>query len=586
MLIAACGPTDANESSLCQANLLSGDLIVTEVMANPAGRDNDQNPEWFEIYNAAASEIELTGVGLSVSKADGSGGKKTRLPQGAIAPGEYVVIATAAESERPEYARYGVGSTLGTLRNTDGRIAITCEGNEIDSVEYGDAGDDGVALQFDGSRAPDHTANDGPEHWCGATLPFAEDSLGTPGSINSPCPVGADDGDADDSEHTETETPSESDDDQDGASVVTCLQDGVAREPRPPVTGDLVITEYMADPENAPDDQAEWIEVLARSDVDLNGLGLGRELGDGKLVLDAPECLSVSAGSRIVFAKSDDPLANGGIEADHTMGALSLGNSSGSIVLEYDGRVLDALEWTTRRTKGASWSLDPDFEAADSNDAERGCDGLATFGTGSDRGTPGAPNAHCVGPDECLDVGVDAGVGNASAPRPLIPAQAGDLVINEVMADPENVSSDANGEWFEVLVTRDIDLNGLQLGKVFGDPVNTLTAAECLRAAQGTLLLFARSADALRNGELPPVDHEFLFSLTNTKGSLVLERGGELLDAVTWAKASKGVSLSLEPLVADEELNDDADAWCAGVGGFATGSDQGTPGTENPPCPS
>ncbi len=579
LLAAACGPKDSSENARCQAALVSGDLILTEVMANPAGRDNEQNPEWFEIYNAGSSEIELSGVGLSVSKADGSREKKTRLRHGAIAPGEYLVVARAPESELPEYAHYGVGSALGALRNSDGRIAITCEDNEIDSLEYRDAGDDGVALQFDGSRAPNHAANDAPEHWCGAIAPFAEGSLGTPGSVNSPCPVGADDG-----EGNESQTPGETGDDQDGTSVVTCVQDGVAREPRPPVAGDLVITEYMADPENAPDGQAEWIEVLARSDVDLNGLGLGRELGDGKLVLDAPECLSVSAGSRIVFAKSDDSLANGGIEADYTMGALSLGNSSGSIVLEYDGRVLDTLGWTTRRTKGASWSLDPDFEAADSNDAERGCDGLATFGTGGDRGTPGTPNAHCVGPNECVDVG--SGIGIASEPRPVIPAESGDLVINEVMADPENVSSDASGEWFEVLVTRDVDLNGLHLGKVFGDPVNTMTAAECLRAAQGTALLFARSADAQQNGELPPVDHEFLFSLTNTKGSLVLERDGELLDAVTWTKASKGVSLSLEPLVADEELNDHDDAWCAGVGGFATGSDQGTPGAENPPCSS
>ena len=65
----------------------------------------------------------------------------------------------------------------------------------------------------------------------------------------------------------------------------------------------------------------------------------------------------------------------------------------------------------------------------------------------------------------------------------------------------------------------------------------------------------------------------------------MLERDGELLDAVTWTKASKGISLSLDPLVADEELNDDDDAWCVGIGGFATGPDQGTPGSENPPCP-
>ena len=572
---------EGEDSGHCKAALVAGDLIITEVMANPAGRDNDRNPEWFEIYNAATWELDLAGVGLTVSKADGSGERRTTLRQGTMSAGEYVVVARSPESARPDYARYGVGSSLGALRNVDGRIAITCGSNELDEVRYEDAGDDGVALQFDGSRAPDHTANDAPDHWCAATTAFTEESFGTPGNINSPCPGDGNTSPSGDPAHEEKAGQAGQAGQAGGtggdALSATCDDGGEQRELRPLVAADLLITEYMADPENAPDGQGEWFEVLVRSDVDLNGLGLGKELGSPNVVLDATDCLSVPKGSRIVFAKSDDALSNGGVDAQFTMGGLALGNTAGRIVLEYAGEIIDERSWDTRRTKGASWSLDPDFETAASRDGEFGCDGLGTFGSGDDRGTPGAPNAHCVGPDECLD--------GVPAPRAIVGAEPGDLVISEVMADPENVTSDASGEWFEVTVNRDVDLNGLQLGKTVGDPLNTLQGATCLRATPGMPLLFARSADTARNGGLPSVDHEFSFSLTNTKGSLVLEQDGALLDAIQWTASKKGVSRSLDPIVADAELNDYDDAWCSGVGAFATGPDQGTPGIENPTCP-
>ena len=57
------------------------------------------------------------------------------------------------------------------------------------------------------------------------------------------------------------------------------------------------------------------------------------------------------------------------------------------------------------------------------------------------------------------------------------------------------------GEWFEVRVGRDVDLNGIGLDRA-GDSADPdlVTAEACLAVATGDLLVFARSADVALNG--------------------------------------------------------------------------------------
>src|SRR5262249_58315153 len=109
-------------------------------------------------------------------------------------------------------------------------------------------------------------------------------------------------------------------------------------------------------------------------------------------------------------------------------------------------------------------------------------------------GARGGANPPCppVVPDGmCLD-------GNVL--RATIPPKRGDLVIDEVMPNPSAVA-DTDGEWFEVAVQSDVDINGLQIGAA-GAPLLTLTHPHCLRRTAGRFPVVARNPAPDTNGGL------------------------------------------------------------------------------------
>jgi hypothetical protein len=361
-----------------------------------------------------------------------------------------------------------------------------------------------------------------------------------------------------------------------------CLDGDAIRAPRPPVPGAVVINEFMADPAAVPDATGEWLELYVAEDFDLNGLELGRTPQVVLQTVSSATCLPAPAGGRVVLARTADPVENGGLpRVDALLGALSLPNSGAQgIFVGYQGELLDAITYSSTAA-GVSTSLDPTRRTPEANDqADSWCRTPAgvTYGAG-DRGTPGAANPSCgiVTPGMCLE---------GDSERPKIPPQVGDLVINEFMANPRAVS-DTDGEWFEVFVARDVDLNGLQVGRVPGTVDLTLPEGACRRVVAGAHLLFARRSDPLVNGGLPPVDVLIGFSLINSNGSLFVGLAGEVLDRITWASAGDGVATSLEPVFQNPVDNDDPLAWCPALDEYGPGSppDRGTPGAANPSCP-
>src|SRR5262249_51564383 len=157
--------------------------------------------------------------------------------------------------------------------------------------------------------------------------------------------------------------------------------------------------------------------------------------------------------------------------------------------------------------EGVARSLDPGkLDATADDDQASWCDATVSYGDGG-KGTPGRANPTCppVVPDGmCLD-------GNVL--RATIPPKRGDLVIDEVTPNPRAVA-DTDGEWFEVAVQSDVDINGLQIGAA-GAPLLTLTDPHCLRRTAGSFMVFARNADPRTNGGLPAVEANFPFSLPN-----------------------------------------------------------------------
>jgi hypothetical protein len=166
--------------------------------------------------------------------------------------------------------------------------------------------------------------------------------------------------------------------------------------PRP---GDLVITEFMADPKASADSVGEWVEVYALRDVDLNGVSLANE-GTGRALLEgSARCLELPAGTFAVLARVAESSVNGGLPPPLGTFAFGLSNTAEAhaLRLSLDGTLLDEVRWTGAPVAGVSRQLDSSKKDALHNDvAESFCLTPEGVGYGSgDRGTPGAENRPC-----------------------------------------------------------------------------------------------------------------------------------------------------------------------------------------------
>lgn len=380
-------PLDDLDIPPCPARLLPGDLVITEIMPNPADATNqaraDDGPtgEWIEIHNPMPRTLDLEGVVIGTGNVD-TVLTRHALDSTPIAPGEYLVIGRLADSA----SSIPAGGPAAPLPAQGGRVTMHCDVIELDSVTY-PAVTPGVAHGFSGALTPDAAANDEPGTWCAATRAFAPGRLGSPGAANEPCPDdpgGDPDGGPDDG-------PGDPGDPDSGM----CDDNGTMRARIVPAPGDLVIAELMPNPAAAADADGEWIELHASADVDLNGLAVGREPGTSWAVLDSGACLFAPQGSLVLIAASADAAINGGLPAvDHAMD-LSLVNSNGGLFIGVGDTVLDRITWAAS-SAGASLSLDPDALSPEANDAPTSwCPSPGDAYGNGDTGTPGADNPPC-----------------------------------------------------------------------------------------------------------------------------------------------------------------------------------------------
>ncbi len=123
---AACSSDRGGDggSSSGDCDFLAGDLVITEVMANPAGQDTGL--EYFEVYNASSETIEAGGLTLVYSLADGEDEKTHEVEELSIEPGDYVTLGTADPEALPDFIGYGFANDLGALRNGGAVLALRC----------------------------------------------------------------------------------------------------------------------------------------------------------------------------------------------------------------------------------------------------------------------------------------------------------------------------------------------------------------------------------------------------------------------------------------------------------------------------
>lgn len=365
----------------------------------------------------------------------------------------------------------------------------------------------------------------------------------------------------------------------------------------PPCTGAagyVAFTELMVDPAGS-DRGAEWFEVYNASEhsaITLDGATLvsrsSASLSPRRHVIDGA---MLEPRAFFVFGSTVLPLELRDAFIDYAYGTAlgDFNNTAGTLELFCGSTLLDEVAYA-QPTPGTSRSFDgattPSTEAND--DPRLWCDARTPLGVDS-LGTPGAPNEPCAQPpertcpaEECSDEPSAAScIDLHGASRPPSPSLAGSVIVAELMIDPDT-TSDATGEWIELLVLQDTDLQGLAL--VRGD---TSTAVfddgGCHFAPAGTRWLITRGP-AIEGLEPPAMSWMASLSLPNAGSSLTLVRNDIVLDEVRWGLAPRGASLALDPAFEDAAANDDPAAWCPSTEPFGLG-DLGSPGRPNEACP-
>ena len=187
------------------------------------------------------------------------------------------------------------------LGGADEIVIRSAGGATLDEVRYNEDWDiqPGVALQLDpGKMKP--TSNDTTSAWCSATSAYGDGDLGTPGDENASC--GAKGSKATDSGDTGDTGGSD-----DGGA-----DDGDARAPK---SGDLVISEFMADAGAVSDTLGEWVEItnIALEAIDLTGCTLGDA---DRNSWPFPDGTTLGTGERLVVGRTTDTSQNGGAAVD------------------------------------------------------------------------------------------------------------------------------------------------------------------------------------------------------------------------------------------------------------------------------
>jgi hypothetical protein len=547
----------------------AGDLVITELMIDPDGTDT--GAEWIEVFNSLGTPLDLKGLSLYVKDVDGTNLKTHVIRSGTVTAGGLFVMGDVRSGPNPAWVNYSYADALGSMGNTRGVVGVRCGTTVLDEVSYTMTAKPARSRMLSGGTiTPSATANDDEANWCDAdpTLIFSTPNAGTPGAANPICkPV---------------------------AMAGTCLENGVARAIVSPTEGQLVITELMPNPAVVSDTAGEWLEVLARADVDLNGLTMF-DASNSKSTVTSADCVHVTSGTYVLLARNVDPAVNGGLPPVTAAETLSL-NAAGERVSLFIGDAGIDSASVGAASSGKSWQLDPTkLDPLSNDDPANFCKAPLQFSPdGGDFGSPGAANPSCAAmpdagdPNNCFDT-------TTMATRPVNRPGDGDLVISEWMADP-SVVADTAGEWFEVLVNRAVDLNGLVLGDS-STVTTTLANANCLAVNANSYVVFAKNASAAANGNLPAPLATFAFDLNNTNDSIrVLNVDGGVLDSVSYATARAGSSTQLKPGLTSPADNDVATNLCntpdAGANRYGpvladggVSGDLGTPGLVNVACP-
>lgn len=343
----------------------AGDVIITEVMADPTGTDT--TTEWFELY--ARAPVDLNDLTISTSTSSG------RLTSSAclyVQPGEYVLLARSADSFvngdlPPPRIVYSAPSFANGVNQ---RIALTRGDAGIDEIALGPS-QSGRSWSLDPTLL-DPAGNDDPASFCPGSQKWLADGGGDFGSPGQPNPACVAPGSCFD--------------------TTTMMN----RAARPPPDGDLVITEWMSDPGAVGAANGEYFEFLAKSAFDLNGVSFRIGLtGTPRLIATSVNCLPATPNQYFLIGRNNNTAQNGNLPPLVATTTTALTSTSVVTLFNPDGGVADTVT-TTGGAAGVSQQVNPNFLTPADNDTNSCLTPVGTiYGTSGNRGTPGLANVSC-----------------------------------------------------------------------------------------------------------------------------------------------------------------------------------------------
>jgi len=186
----------------------------------------------------------------------------------------------------------------------------------------------------------------------------------------------------------------------DGTTYSVTSQNGISftaycDQSGPPAAnpGEIVLSEFMRDPNKVSDANGEWLEIAgARIGQEVSLLGLEVSDGSGDF-FQIQTAIQLNAGELALFSSNGLAGTNGGLKSivAWPIGAMALGNSSDSIELVGgNGTTLDSVSWDNSWPGGTGTSAErKDLEEAGS--VANFANGSSSYGLG-DLGTPGQSN--------------------------------------------------------------------------------------------------------------------------------------------------------------------------------------------------
>lgn len=173
--------------------------------------------------------------------------------------------------------------------------------------------------------------------------------------------------------------------------------------------------------------------------------------------------------------------------------------------------------------------------------------------------------------------------GETATPVAANGISSGDVVINEIMQNPDAVT-DANGEWFE-LYNATADAINLENCLISDSGSNSHTIENSLIIPAGDYIILAKNDDFSINGGVN-IDYKYSnFTLGNSDDEIILTCNEIEIDKVEYDGGPEfpdpnGYSM----ILADSSLDNNIGSnWCVSISSYGDG-DLGTPGIQNDSC--